>query len=291
MTAMTDAEITKTAARYMGKPALATAFLALGAVAVYAGLFALSVASMIPLVVAFPLVAYLVYVTYTPLHEAVHNNIAGSNRGLRWLNELTAYVVASILGVSYTMHKASHRAHHRHTNVRGEDPDFVFTGNRLYDLVTGGSKMMANEYKDYFVRVFPSAKLSEKVIVILEIVTFVGWRVALAIFFPVEVLVLCVFGNIAGVTLLGYIFAWIVHTPFNETERFKDTATILMPPMIHKPVTLLWLWQNYHSIHHLFPRVPFFHYSALFDEIRVGMVERGAPIVELGHRGQPVLAE
>jgi len=82
--------------------------------------------------------------------------------------------------------------------------------------------------------------------------------------------------------ILGCIFAWIVHSPFNESTRFKDTATILLPPVIHKPVTMLWLWQNYHSIHHLFPRVPFFRYAELFDEICPGVVERGALIVEFG---------
>jgi beta-carotene hydroxylase len=119
--------------------------------------------------------------------------------------------------------------------------------------------------------------------VLLEISVFVGWRVALAMNgFAVEVLVLAVLANIAGVTLLGYLFAWIVHTPFDKTERYRDTATILLPSPIHGLLTRLWLWQNYHSIHHLFPRVPYYRYGILFDEIRTGMEERGAPVVDLG---------
>jgi beta-carotene hydroxylase len=98
----------------------------------------------------------------------------------------------------------------------------------------------------------------------------------------VEVLMLTVLANVVGLSLLGYLFAWLVHTPFVETERYRDTATLLLPGPVHRLLTRLWLWQNYHSIHHLFPRVPFYRYSALFDEIRPGMEERGAPIVQLG---------
>ena len=241
---------------------------------------------MLSVWVALPLVAYLVYVTYTPLHEAVHNNIAGQHRHLRWLNELTGYLVANVLGVSFTMHKAAHLTHHRHTNLRGEDPDLVYSGHQLYDAFTGGSKMVWNEYRDYFQRVFPRASRAEQRAVVLELVVAIGWRVGLGIYFPVEVIVLGVVANVLGVTLLGYIFAWVVHTPFNETERFKDTATILLPRWLHTPVTWVWLWQNYHSIHHLFPRVPFYRYAKLFEEIREGMAERGAPIVELTWRGR-----
>ena len=91
-----------------------------------------------------------------------------------------------------------------------------------------------------------------------------------------------VLANVAGVTLLGFLFAWVVHTPFEETDRYRDTATILLPKPLHGPLTRLWLWQNYHAIHHLFPRVPYYRYDRLFDEIRPGMAERGAPIIELG---------
>ena len=95
---------------------------------------------------------------------------------------------------------------------------------------------------------------------------------------------IAVLANIAGVSLLGFLFAWVVHTPFDETERYRDTATILLPSPVHELLTRLWLWQNYHSIHHLFPRVAYYRYAALFDEIREGMAERGAPIIDLGAR-------
>ena len=283
--AMTDTDITKQAATHMGDASWPTVWLALASVTAYFGLIALVAAGSLPLILAFLLGSYLVYATYTPLHEAVHRNICGRHRSLLWLNNMIGYLVATVLGVSFTMHRAAHMAHHRATNVAGEDPDLVTTERSAWAVLTCGSKMVVSEYRDYFTRVFPRAPVSERITVLLEILVFVGWRVALAMNgLAVEVLVLAVFANIAGVTLLGYLFAWIVHTPFDETERFRDTATILLPPAIHGLLTRLWLWQNYHSIHHLFPRVPYYRYGVLFDEIRAGMEERGAPIVDYGAR-------
>ena len=281
--ALSEADIIKTAAAYMGKPALQTALLAVAAIVLYACLFFFAASSTFGLFVSFVLCSYLVYVIYTPLHEAVHKNISGKNRSLVWLNDAVGYASASLLGVSYTMHRAAHMAHHQATNTEGKDPDLVTTGSSMSDILTCGSKMVMSEYHDYFSRVFPRASNSEKAIVVLEITVFIGWRVALCFAgYMQEVIVLGLLANLVGVTLLGYIFAWIVHTPFNQTARYRNTATILMPAAIHKPLTGLWLWQNYHSIHHLFPRVPFYLYAKLFDEIRSGMEERGAPIREIG---------
>ncbi len=284
--AMTDTDINRRAATHMGEASWPTVWLAAGSVLCYLLLIGLAAADILPLLVAFPLATYLVYVTYTPLHEAVHRNICGRHRSLLWLNHLVGYLVAAVLGVSYTMHRAAHMAHHRETNVADKDPDLVTTDRTLWAVLTCGSKMVVSEYRDYFSNVFPRAPIRERVIVLLEVLFFVGWRVALALSgYATETLVLAVLANIAGVTLLGFLFAWVVHTPFNETERYRDTATILLPAPIHGLLTRLWLWQNYHSIHHLFPRIPYYRYATLFEEIRTGMEERGAPIVDLGAPG------
>ncbi len=278
-----ETEITRKAAGYMGSTAWPTVMLAIASVGGYASLFVLAANGILGLLPACLIAAYLVYATYTPLHEAVHRNICGRRKALLWLNDGIGYLVASVLGVSYTMHRSAHMAHHRATNVEGEDPDFVTSDRNLFAVLTCGSNMVISEYRDYFTKVFPRASRREQIAVLAEITVFVGWRVALAaVGFGLEVLVLAVLANIAGVTLLGFLFAWVVHTPFDQTDRYRDTATILLPRSVHGLLTRLWLWQNYHSIHHLFPRVPYYHYEDLFDEIRPGMEERGAPIVNLG---------
>ena len=175
---MTDVEITRSAARHMGETAWPTVVLAVASVAAYGALIALCALGWLGLLPAFLLASYLVYATYTPLHEAVHRNICGRRRDLLWLNHLLGYVVASVLGVSYTMHRSAHMAHHRATNVEGEDPDLVTRGRSLWDVLSCGSKMVASEYRDYFTRVFPKAPVRERTTVVVEILVFGGspWR-------------------------------------------------------------------------------------------------------------------
>jgi beta-carotene hydroxylase len=43
----------------------------------------------------------------------------------------------------------------------------------------------------------------------------------------------------------------------------------------------LWGYQDYHSIHHLFPKVPFYRYRRLFNEIADRMDQMGAPVYRL----------
>lgn len=280
---MTETEITRLATAHMGHMAWPTVLLAIASVLGYAALFVLVVNGSLPLLAAFLIASYLVYAIYTPLHEAVHKNICGRRRDLIWLNDLIGYLAASVLGVSYKMHRSAHMTHHRATNVKGQDPDFVTSGRSPLAVLGCGVKMVTSEYRDYFSEVFPRASRRERTIVIAEIALFIGWRLALvAGGFGIEVLVLAVLANIAGVTLLGFLFAWAVHAPFDETERYRNTTTILLPPAIHGLLTRLWLWQNYHSIHHLFPKVPYYRYSDLFADIRPGMEERGAPVVLVG---------
>ncbi len=284
---MTDKDIIDVVKPFMGKIAWPTILGTILASSAYILVLIGAITGALPTLAAIALLGFLVYVMYTPLHEAVHNNMAGSNPDFRWLNNTLGYLAATILGVSFTMHRSAHLAHHRATNLPGEDPDLCFKDSSLFSAITGGTLTVVNEYKTYFTRVFPRAKTTEKIVVMVEIITFLAWRLALAFAgFPLEALLFTVIANFVGVTVISYVFAYLVHTPFGETDRYKNTNTIIMPAWIHRPVTFLWLWQNYHSIHHLFPRVPFYQYAKIFDQIEPGMIERGAPIIYLSRKGQ-----
>ncbi len=279
---MNDAVMSKLAQGYMGKIAWPTALMALALIGTYIAIFAMGVMHILPLWLCLLLIAYIVYALYTPFHEAVHNNIFGAAPKLKIINTWLGFAIGSLLGIPFTLHRSAHMAHHRATNIAGQDPDRVFSDNSVIKVLMGSLLIMSSEYSAYFRTVFPKENRRTRVAVIMEIVVMIGWRLGLALAgFPVEILVLAILANELGIMLIGVFFAWIVHTPFDKTARFENTSTILLPKWIHGPASFLWLWQNYHSIHHLFPRVPFYHYRQLFDEIREGMEERGAPIIDL----------
>jgi fatty acid desaturase len=79
--------------------------------------------------------------------------------------------IASILGVSFTMHRFAHVTHHRETNVEGKDPDLAYTDSSLFSLSIDGVLALLQAYQDYF--------------------------------------------------------GWLVHQPYGETARYKNTNTFL----------------------------------------------------------------
>ena len=96
---------------------------------------------------------------------------------------------------------------------------------------------------------------------------------------------LFVLGWLIGAMVLLYLFAYVVHQPHDRAGRYIDTSTILIPGPLGSLLTGLWLFQNYHSIHHLFPRVPFYHYAKLYEEIEEIMAAKGAPVYRATVRG------
>ena len=71
------------AKQYMGKVAWPTVLLGLGVFGSYVATPILVITGVMPLLVAFPIMAFLAYMAYTVLHDAVHGSISGSNTSLR----------------------------------------------------------------------------------------------------------------------------------------------------------------------------------------------------------------
>jgi beta-carotene hydroxylase len=274
---------------YMGDFAWPTVGLGFAVFAGYLATPALVVAGYLPLPPAVALMALLTYLAYTVLHEAAHGSISGSHNRLRWLNELMGYLAAWMIMLPLTAHRHEHLAHHRHTNNPEQDPDFIVARFRqvpwrAWELVF---RLTWQQFAVYLrLRRYRGARRQD-LYLCLEVLAAVVPRVAFcAAGFWVEGLALFAVAWIIGVTALLYLFAYIVHTPHEVQGRFVDTSTILVPKGVFgKLITLAWVYQNYHAIHHLYPRVPFYRYPALFADIEGTMVAHGAPIYRLGWRG------
>lgn len=229
------------------------------------------------------------YAAYTPLHEAVHRNVSGGRRGRGWLDEVAGVVCGTILGSSFTLHRAEHFAHHRRTNVTGEDPNKVF-GPGVLGVLRGAFAIVPAAIRWYLREVWPSLPMRSRRRVLMETALIVLTRaVPMLAGYAEAVLWFWIVPNLIGNALTAVLFAWIVHEPHDDTSRWGSTAAFDFRGVLKWPVTVLWLWlwlwQNYHAIHHLFPRVPFYRYHTVFHRID-GIMERlGAPVHRFGPGG------
>ena len=272
----------------MGEFAWPTVILGVTVTGAYVATPFLVASSLLPVWLAVPLMISLAYASYTVLHEAVHGSINGSHKSLRWLNELMGYMAAFVLGIPMTAHRQEHLAHHRHTNDAQADPDHVVAEmtKSLPAAVKAALDVIRAQFFYYINHRWDNAPRGQNVRFCLEIVVAIALRVLIIMLTTAPIsLLLFLAAGVGGIMLTMYLFAYLVHVPHESVGRYVDTSTVLVRGPLAKLVTWLWLFQNYHSIHHLFPRVPFYRYAAVFDEIRPVMEARQAPIYELGLGG------
>lgn len=269
------------ARRHMGEVAWLTVALTAFVVVAFIANLVLYAQGVLPTWLAFTAMAVLTYFSYTPLHEAAHRNINGNNEKLAKLNDLCGYLVAPMIAVPYASHRLEHFTHHRYTNQEGKDPDFVISG-----LGQGWIRAVAAVFQFFWTQntffVFhhwSKATLKERVVYGLEISFSIGWRVAVISWIAQPWIAFVVLGGyLVGAFFTAYWFAYRPHLPYQEPRRYKNTNSLIMPTWM-KPFEWFWLGQNLHSIHHLFPRVPFYRYHALHREIEPILRAHGTPII------------
>jgi len=277
------------AQKYMGGFAWQTVVLTFAVLAAFVGNLWLFAHGAIPLWAAFMIMAAVSYMSYTSVHEAAHGNINGNHAGLKWLNDLCGFIGAQMIMVPYSTHKVEHFTHHRHTNQPGKDPDYVV--KHMADGPVAAARAIVvflwTQITFLFEDYWASAPLREKAIYCAEVVIAILWRAALLSQLPLGPGLTLVFGSYALAAFFTvYWFAYRPHHPYDNPARYKNTNSLIMPQWL-KPLEWFWLGQNLHSIHHAFPRVPFFKYHALFAEIEPVMRAHGGPVLGIFDR-QPV---
>jgi beta-carotene hydroxylase len=233
-------------------------------------------------------VAVLTYFSYSVLHESVHGSITGNDQSLRWLNKALGYMAAWIVMIPLTAHRHEHTAHHRYTNDKENDPDFHIGSMRgsLLSWVRVALYTWFSQFSHYAKNRWSDTAPRQNLYLCLEVTAALLPRLAVLLSgYWVEGLAIFVLAWLIGAIALLYLFAYVVHRPHEQAGRYADTSTVLIPGPLGTLLTWLWLFQNYHSIHHLFPRVPFYHYAKLYNEIEETMVAKGAPVYRATVRG------
>jgi beta-carotene hydroxylase len=106
----------------------------------------------------------------------------------------------------------------------------------------------------------------------LSLAVFGWWR---------EVLALWIVPHILASALIIYFFAYLTHKPHEVHERYRDTNVFWVKGrIIEAIVNWLYMFQNFHLIHHLFPRIPFYLYPNAFRSLKPVLEKEHAHIYE-----------
>ena len=224
----------------------------------------------------FALQTVFAYLGFTTMHEASHGNIAGRHSHMKSVEKLLGWLSGIPLLAPYPAFRQLHLEHHRHTNDEHLDPDYWVASSSRWAVVW----RCATTLPHYYCRILIGAiraPASRDAATITALVAYVAVAVALSLHgYSTWVLAAWVGPGLVAATLLAFAFDWLPHQPHDQKERYCNSRILLFPGL-----GVLLTNQNFHLIHHLYPRIPFYRYGTFFDEVRQALVAKGAPIVDL----------
>ncbi len=230
-----------------------------------AAVAALAVTGHLSYWVAGPVNAILIYFMFAPLHEATHDNIVGPDSRLGWLTGLVGHVSGFVLLAPYVGFRPLHLHHHNHTNEPVEDPDYWVRSNN-YIMVILRCMVIQPVYVLHLYKIARDPVIMRAFV--WEIVCVVSYFLIIAASYAAgfgnELMLLWILPGYAGVVMCPLMFDWPVHHPHTERGRYADSAVLLFPRAIRRLMDLFFQGHSYHLMHHMYPRLPYYHYGTAY---------------------------
>lgn len=224
------------------------------------------------------------YGHYTLVHECVHGNIVRDRR-FAWVHTLIGWYGSLMLFATWPLLERTHKHHHSFVNTE-RDPDLYvklsFPRLLLRNLI---STLLQPVPILLLKLVFRDRSLGRGYVNADQIMTrsekiqhhLANWLMCIAVWWLAIgvfgwVFVGLVYGIVfIAMNMLVIMFQWLPHHPFSETGRYTATRNIGFSGW-----NFLFLWQNWHLMHHLWPSVPFYNYQRLYNRLQPVLEAKGA---------------
>lgn len=252
-------------ARLVTPPRIAWPTLVLFAVslAIFGIATTLALTGKLPAIAAIGLNTLAAYWLFTVFHDAAHRAL-GQSPGLNdWIGRISTLAL-----FPYPIFKAFrfiHMQHHRFANdSHGRDPDAYTGGGPKLLLPLRWATVDFNYYRFYLAHWAdrPAAERRETLLA-LAFGTVVCGALVVAGFGEALVLYWLLPGRMA-IAVLAFAFDYLPHHPRRSTQEdnpWQATNNRLGQEWLLTP---LLLWQNYHLVHHLYPRAPCYRYLRIW---------------------------
>ena len=233
----------------------------------------------LPYLAASFLCSCLVFVGFTIMHDAGHGSIIRMGSPLKPAENIMGWVSSmTFLFVPYVFFQKIHDRHHAFTNDPDRDPDHYYLAGSWYGVVLNCLFLPVQYFilavtKMRHVKAISDTFLSTIVYQCI-VVTTLGGLTYLG--YGTEVLYFALIPLPLAVFALAMTFDYLPHHPHKSLDRFHDTR--IYPS---KLLNVLMLGQNYHLIHHMYPRLPWYKYQEVYNQILPYLEANGAPIEDI----------
>ena len=254
----------------------------LGVLAGTSAVAALTVSGHLSYWAAVPVNALLIYGIFATLHEAVHDNIAGRHRKLAFVESVIGHISGFVLLAPYPGFRALHLHHHQHTNDPVEDPDYwVKSDNYLMAILR--CMVIQPVYIWHLWKIARNPVIKRAFFWEMAYVASYIPIIAAAYWlgFGNQLMLLWILPAYLGVVLCPLMFDWPVHHPHASRGRYDSSAILLFPKPIRPIMEVLFLGHSYHLMHHLYPRIPFYHYGKAYYALEGELQGIGAKVTTI----------
>ncbi|MCW2822042.1 MAG: phenylacetic acid degradation protein [Marmoricola sp.] len=224
-----------------------------------------------------PMGAAVTFLMFSVLHEATHHAISTHTR----VNNAFGHVSQPFVAVytTFPLMQFIHIEHHRNTNEpKASDPDAWTSEGPWWQLPFRWATIDVWYMAFYLRRVGQRPRA--------EVVTTLGTFAAVAAAFGAviasghlyELVVLYVVPQRIGLTVLAWWFDYLPHHGLTATQRQDKYRATRVRVGGEAWLTPLFVYQNYHLVHHLHPSVPFYRYVRAWRRNEQAYLDRNAAI-------------
>lgn len=224
-----------------------------------------------------PMGAAVTFLMFSVLHESTHHAISTNTR----LNNLFGHISVPFVVVwaTYPLVKFIHIEHHRNTNEpKSIDPDAWCDEGPAWQLPLRWVTIDLWYVAFYLRRLKDRPRL--EVATTFTVFT-AAWAVLVALMatgHTTQLVWVFFVPNRLGILVLAWWFDYLPHHGLTKTQREDKYQATRVRVGGEAVLTPLFVYQNYHLVHHLHPSIPFYRYVRAWRRNEEAYLDRNAAI-------------
>jgi beta-carotene hydroxylase len=217
------------------------------------------------------------YAMFTVLHDSIHYTVGRP----RWVSELFGRLSVPFvaLWVTYPVMRYIHFEHHRHTNEDPRsDPDAWAHSGPYWQHPFRWLTIDAGYSRFYLPRVPHRPRKDTFGLLINHVLLVVLLGAVVGCGYGWELLLIYLIPQRLALGILAWSFDWLPHHGLGVTAKI-DTFRASRVRVGWEPLmNPLMFYQNYHVVHHVNPRIPFYLWVKAWHKNETDYLDRAVPI-------------
>ncbi|NOX50085.1 MAG: fatty acid desaturase [Gammaproteobacteria bacterium] len=249
--------------KYPPQVAWPTVFLFFVSVSAFIVTTVLAVQHEIGLGVGMLINSVCLYNLFSVFHDASHSAVSKN----RTFNDIIGYISFGMLSphMPFNVLRSIHMIHHKNTNSASDIADTYVTKGPRWLLPIRWMTLDVSYLRTYWAR-RAFRQTWEKAVVgtafSLTVVTIVA---LLAFGYWLELLMLWFIPGRITLVLISLVFIYLPHYPHRVTQKEDAYQATSIRKGWEWLLNPLFLYQNYHLVHHLYPTAPFYRLQKLWE--------------------------